>query len=200
MRANRKPLVRFTSRMLNVTRTRSGRFVGLMNEVARGRPSRITARRLQALRRFLFVACVPEDETRLKPILDLIERDGHVLWIDHAHLPSGPSYSQDAAAALSACRAMVVFCSAASYGAATIRGEIATAFKLDKPIVPILLDEAAMPDALSFYLGRWPIIRMDDPHWKVRLRSATEAIARGKRQWQGSPPVSAECAPVLVVS
>jgi hypothetical protein len=95
---------------------------------------------------------------------------------------------------------MAVFCSAASYGSATIRREIATAFKLDKPIVPIVLDQAPMPDAFSFYLGRWPAVRMDDPHWKIRLRSATEAIARGRRQWQGSPPVSAECATVLVVS
>jgi hypothetical protein len=186
--------------MWNVAPTRPGRFVGLLNEVERTRPSRTTERRLRALRRFLFVACVPEDETRLKPILDLIERDGHVLWIDHMHLPSGPSYARDAAATLSACRAVLSFCSAASYGSATVRGEIATAFKLDKPIVPIVLDDAQMPDALSFYLGRWPAIRMDDPHWRVRLRSATEAIARGKRQWQGSPPVSAECAPVLVVS
>lgn len=200
MPANPKPPVRFTPRMWKVTRTRPGRFIGLMNEVERTRPSPTTARRLNALRHFLFVACVPEDETRLRPILDLIERDGHVLWIDHAHLPSGPSYRRDAATVLCACRAIMVFCSAASYGAATIRGEIATAFKLDKPIVPIALDDTPMPDAFSFYLGRWPAIRMDDPHWKVRLRSATEAIARGKRQWQGSPPVSAECAPVLVVS
>jgi hypothetical protein len=186
--------------MFDIARAPPGRFMGLMNEVERTRPSRTTARRLRGLRQFLFVACVPEDETRLRPILDLIERDGHVLWIDHAHLPSGPSYARDAVATLRACRAMLVFCSAAAYGAGTIRGEIVTAFKLDKPIVPILLDDARMPDALSFYLGRWPAIRMDDPHWKVRLRSATEAIARGKRQWQGSPPVSAECAPVLVVS
>ncbi len=136
----------------------------------------------------------------MKPVLDLIERDGHVLWIDHAHLPSGPSYRGDAAIALRACRALIVFCSNASYGSTTIRGEIATAFKLEKPIVPIVMDDAPMPDAFSFYVGRWPAIRMDDPHWKVRLRSATEAIARGKRRWQGSPPVSAECAPVLVVS
>jgi hypothetical protein len=186
--------------MFDVARTRSGRFVGLMNEVERTKPSRITARRLRALRDFLFVGCVPDDETRLKPVLDMIERDGHVLWIDHAHLPSGPSYARDAAAALYACRAMVVFCSAGSYASANVRGEIVTASKLDKPIVPIVVDDAQMPDAFMFYLGRWPIIRMDDPHWKVRLRSATEALARGKRVWQGSPPVSAECAPILVVS
>ncbi len=185
--------------MWNVTRTQ-GRFVGVMNEVERTRPSRTTARRLRALKRFLFVASVPEDETRVKPLLELIERDGHVLWIDHAHLPSGPSYRRDAAAALYACRAMVVFCSAASYGVTTFRGEVATAFKLNRPIVPVILDETPMPDTFSFYLGRWPAVRLDDPHWKVRLRSATEALARGKRQWQGSPPVSAECAPVLVIS
>ena len=46
MRANRKALLRFTPRMWNVTRTRSGRFVGLMNEVERTRPSLTTARRL----------------------------------------------------------------------------------------------------------------------------------------------------------
>ena len=186
--------------MWNVTRTRSGRFLGLMDEIERTRPSRTTERRLNALRHFLFVASAPEDDAQLKPILDLIERDGHVLWIDHAHLPSGPSYPRDAAAVLRACRAMLVFCSAASYASATVRGEIVTAFKLDKPLVPVRLDDAPMPDAFSFYLGRWPMIRMDDPHWKVRLRSATEAVARGKRRWQASPPVSAECAPVLVVS
>jgi hypothetical protein len=64
----------------------------------------------------------------------------------------------------------------------------------------VLIDDARMPDTHAFYLGRWPAVRLDDPHWKLRLRSATEAIARGKREWQGSPPVSAECAPVLVVT
>lgn len=152
------------------------------------------------MRRFLFAACVPDDEARLKPLLDLIERDGHVLWIDHKHLPSGPSYPNDALAALCACRAVLAFCSAASYASRDMRREITAAGKLEKPIVPILLDDARMPDAFSFYLGRWPAIRLDDPHWKVRLRSATEAIARGRRTWQGSPPVSAECTPVLVLS
>ncbi len=186
--------------MWSLTQARSGRFIGLMNEVERVRPSRTTQRRLRSVRRFLFVATVPDDETQTRPILDLIERDGHALWIDHVHLPSGPSYPRDAVAALRACRAVLVFCSAASYASNDVRREIAAAFQLQKPIVPVRIDDAPMPDAFSFYLERWPAVRLDDPHWKLRLRSATEAIARGKRRWQGSPPVSAECAPVLVLS
>lgn len=185
--------------MWKLINARPGRFMGLMNEVERTRPSRVTGRRLSALRKFLFVACVPEDETQVRPIFDLIERDGHVLWIDHAHLPSGPSYPKDATAVLQASRGVLAFCSASSYASRTVRGEVVTAHKLDKRIIPVLLDDTPMPDAFSFYLGRWPAIRMDDPHWKVRLRSAAEAIHRGKRSWQGSPPVSADCAPVLVV-
>lgn len=186
--------------MWTVSSTRPGRFLGVMDELERTRPSRTTERRLNALRRFLFVASAAEDEAQVKPLFDLIERDGHVLWLDHVHLPSGPSFPRDVVAVLRACRAMLVFCSAAAYASPTVRGEIATAHNLNKPIVPVKLDDATMPDAFSFYLGRWPSIRMDDPHWKVRLRSAAEAVARGKRQWQASPPVSAECAPVLVVS
>jgi hypothetical protein len=186
--------------MLDIARAPSGRFIGLMNEVERVRPSRVTGRRLRSMRRFLFAACVPDDETRLKPIMDLIERDGHALWIDHAHLPPGPNYAKDALASLRACRGVLAFCSSASYRSSPVRREITTVGKLGKPIVPLLLDETPMPDEFGFYLGRWPAVRLDDPHWRVRLRSAAEAIARGKRQWQGSPPVSAECAPVLVLS
>jgi hypothetical protein len=176
------------------------RWLGLMDDIERTRPSAITARRLRALRRFLFVASVPADETKTRSLFELIERDGHVLWVDHLHLPSGPSYARDAAAALRACRAVLAFCTAAAYASIPVRREIEAAFRLGKPIVPVLLDDASMPDVFAFYLERWPVIRLDDPHWKVRLRSAAEAIARGKRHWQGSPPVSAECAPVLVLS
>lgn len=186
--------------MWSISQTRPGRFAGLMNEVERTRPSRPTERRLKSVRKFLFIGTVPDDEAKTKPILDMIERDGHALWIDHLHLPSGPSYARDAVASLRACRAMLVFCSAAAYDSAAVRREIAAAFQLQKPLVPVLLDGTTMPDTFRFYLDRWPAIRLDDPHWKLRLRSATEAIARGKRRWQASPPISADCAPVLVLS
>lgn len=185
---------------MDITHSRPGRFIGLMNQIERERPSRATARRLHAFRRFLFVTCAPEDEARIQPIADLIERDGHALWIDHVHLPTGPSYARDAVAALRACRAMLVFCSGASYGSPVVRREIAAAYRLGKPILPVVLDDEAMPDGVSFYLGRWPAVRLEDPHWKLRLRSAAEAVSRGGRTWQGSPPVVAECATVLVVT
>lgn len=171
-----------------------------MYEIERMRPSWTTRRRLSALRRFMFVTCAREDDEKTKPLFDLIERDGHVLWIDHAHAPSEANPAKDLAAILGACQAVLALCSAASYASKPARREIEMAYRLGKPIVPVALDGASMPDVFAFYLARWPIIRLDDPHWKVRLRSATEAVARGKRRWQGSPPVSTECVPVLVVS
>jgi hypothetical protein len=185
--------------MYKEEKPRGLKWLGLADELARSRPSAPTYRRLRALRRFLFVACAPGDEERARPMLDMIERSGHILWVDHRHLPNGPSRAKDTSAVLRRAKAMLVCCSDNLYRSRTAHRELAMVWRLNKPIAPILLDDAPMPDTFSFYLDGLPAIRLSDRYWKARLHTAMEHISRGARRWPPSPPVETECAPVLVL-
>lgn len=185
--------------MYQEDKPRGPRWLGLADEIARAKPSAPTYRRLRALRRFYFVVCDPADEEQARPMLDLIERDGYMLWIDHRHLANGPSRAKDTWAVLRRAKAMLVCCSANLYGSRAAHRELAVAWQLNKPIAPILLDDTPMPDTFAFYLDGLPAIRLSDRYWKTRLRTALERMSRGARRWPASPPVETECAPVLVL-
>lgn len=162
----------------------SGRWIGLIDDIARMRVTAPVRRRLKATRCFFFAAYARRDIVLVQPIFDLIDGEGHLLWIDRIDLSPQGLRAADLAAAIRASKAVLVFCSAATYASPNIYGEIAAAARMCKPLLPILIDDAPIPDSFAFYLADHQAVSLADRDWRRSLRSALDALSKGRRRWR----------------
>lgn len=171
-----------------------------MAEIARFQITKPARRRLKAARTFFFAAYAREDYAKVRPVFDLIEGDGHLLWVDRVNLQPGGVWTADIVAAIRGSKAMLVFCSAAAFASRDIHREVAAAARFRKPILPILLDDTLMPDNFVYYLSVHEAIKLSDIDWRERLSCATDALANGRKNWRGSRTKNGEhdCPPILV--
>jgi hypothetical protein len=177
-----------------------GRWIGLINDISRLRVTKPARTRLKAARSFFFAAYARRDLVQVQPIFDMIEAEGHLMWIDRINLEPGGVWTADIVAAIRGAREMLVFCSAHSYGSRDIHREIAAAARFRKPILPILLDDTPMPDNFSYYLSVHQAINLADSDWRTRLRCALDALSQGRRKWRvpGAKTGDNDCPPILV--
>lgn len=153
-------------------------WVGLAAQIERMRPSPRVRRRLRNLRRFYFAICDSADSELANAVLDTARREGFVFWLDATDLPSGPRRNVDAAAAIRAALAVIVFCSHKSVKSNDVFREVAAASQCDKQIVSVALDDVTLPDGHRYYLAGAHMISVSEPRWRVKLVQALEFLDR----------------------
>lgn len=173
------------------------RWLGLSPSLFR-RPSKSLKRRLRALRVFFFVSYARDDSAIVKPILDAAGNDGHVFWIDHIDLGPADIWTSDIVAAIRGARAVLVFCSARSFASRDVYREVVAASRLNKPILPVFLEDVRVPDEFLYYLSVHQAIRVSDAGWRDRLSCALETMERGRRRWANTRDPRSKCPPPLV--
>lgn len=175
----------------------STRWLGLLGDLAHIRqPSLPTRRKLRAARTFFFASYARDDATRAQAVFDAIEADGHILWIDHVNLPPGGLWTGDIVAAIRGCKAMLLLCSSRSFASRDVLREVAAASRFGKPIVPVFLDGAEMPDEFAYYLSVHQAIRLSETGWRTRLLCALDVLAKGAKFNRRRAGIA--CPPTLV--
>ena len=72
--------------------------------------------------------------------------------LDRAGIPGGANYGPEIVAAIRESAALVLCCSAAAFASRNVRQEVALAWKHERPILPLHLEPAAIPDDLAYWL------------------------------------------------
>jgi hypothetical protein len=124
-----------------------------------------------------FVSYCRKDAARVLPLIKKAKKQRHSFWIDTVNLPPGGRWSGDIVAAIRQCRAMLVFCSRSAFASNDVLREVAMAGRYDKPILPILLDDAQMSDAFLYYLSIHEALRVCDSDWDERFSAALAALS-----------------------
>ena len=100
----------------------------------------------------LFVSYSHDDGTQVFPIVEEVEQLGHTVWIDREQLHGGVSWAGRIVRAIKASRGMCLMCSERSFASDHVRREVYLADKYKKPLLPVRLDNAAMPEDIEYFL------------------------------------------------
>ena len=86
------------------------------------------------------------------PLVDDMQETGTRIWIDREQLKPGMQWAGNIVRAIKATELFCLMCSAQSFASDHVRREIYLADKYSKPILPVMLDAAMMPEDIEYFL------------------------------------------------
>jgi hypothetical protein len=103
----------------------------------------------------LFVSYSHRDRALVEPLVDRIQAMGHPVWMDKEGLTGGPAWGAQIVRAIKGSRAVVLMASRQSYGSDHVVREMYLAMNHKKPIVPIEIELAELPEELEYILAQF---------------------------------------------
>ncbi len=124
---------------------------------------------------YIFVSYASVDRERVLPIVAALERAGVPVWIDREGIGGGENYASEINAAIERCAALVLMCSEHSLTSRNVKQELALAWEHERPYVPLLLEQVAIPGDVKYWLtaAQW-IEALDKPaaQWLPQMLTA----------------------------
>jgi hypothetical protein len=99
----------------------------------------------------IFVSYSHADRDFVKPITDLIRVAGVRVFRDEDSIAPGKQWKLVISKSLTSCRTVLVFWSSNAARSKAVEGEYRRAVDRKKDVVPVLLDDTPLPEALSTY-------------------------------------------------
>lgn len=97
----------------------------------------------------LFITYAHENLTEVQQLVEILSAGGHSVWFDYQLLP-GQDWKRELGEAIADCETYVYALTKASVMSDWCQWEFATAVRLHKPVVPVLLEaDVAIPDSLQ---------------------------------------------------
>jgi hypothetical protein len=101
----------------------------------------------------VFVSYARVDSGRVLPVCDAVKAQGMALWLDHEGIDAGESWAGEIVRAIRAVRGVAVMCSKAAFESDHVKREVFLADRYKKRLVPILLENAPMPDDFEYFFA-----------------------------------------------
>jgi hypothetical protein len=95
------------------------------------------------------------DRSRVTPVVGALESAGMQVWCDLSGIPGGANYGTQIVRGIRRCKVLLLMCSTASLRSRSVKQEIQLAWKYERPILPLLLDEAMVaccPEQVEYWL------------------------------------------------
>ena len=100
----------------------------------------------------LFISYARADGVQVFPMVEEVEQLGHDVWIDREQLHGGVNWAGRIVRAIKKSRGMCLMCSERSFASDHVRREVYLADKYKKPLLPVRLDHAEMPEDIEYFL------------------------------------------------
>ena len=100
----------------------------------------------------IFISYAVRNADTVYPLVDSIASLGHEIWIDKQKLKGGDNWAGSIVRGLKAADKFCLMCSAEAFDSDNVRREVYLADKYKKPMLPVKLDDAMMPEDIEFFL------------------------------------------------
>jgi TPR repeat protein len=124
----------------------------------------------------LFVSYSHKDKARVEPIVTQIESMGRQVWMDRTSITGQAGWAGQIVRAIRESRAVVLMASPNSYASDQVVRELYLAMNHRKPIVPIEIEPADLPDELQYILAPYQHHRLSSGDTRSVLGRALAAI------------------------
>jgi predicted ATPase len=126
---------------------------------------------------YIFLSYASADRPKALHVADLLAAQGITVWIDRTSIAGGTSWSAEIVRGIQGCSALAVLISTASMASPNVQQEIQLAWESRRPILPLILEPARMPEAVQYALAgrQWvEVLERPDEEW---TRDALRALA-----------------------
>jgi hypothetical protein len=127
---------------------------------------------------FAFVSYKRQDFARIVPILRLVQELGVPVWYDRG-IPGGAEWDEVIEDHVSRARFVMLFASDAAVASKYVRREVKYADALDRPILSVLLEDAALGHGLRMLLTQYQMLDARAHDFAVQLKDAVAHLAPG---------------------
>ena len=154
----------FDLRFTGMRKMRFGQMLGVLRKVDRARRHIVEPESLRE-KNDLFVCGADTDQSIILPLMDEMRKTGSVIW-------SGNTSDDNVMRQIETSQLFCLMCSADAYASDHVRRELLIASHFGKPVLPILLDGAVMPDDIEHFIGELQSVDMTE----VNLENRSELI------------------------
>ena len=133
---------------------------------------------------YVFISYASADRERVLSIVDALRDAGIACWLDQHDIAGGTNWGGSIAEAIEGCMAIILMSSAASLNSRNVRQEIALAWQHEKPYIPLLLDNTAIPNDVAYWLATAQWIDVLDHPVEVWLPKVVHALSGIRDQKQ----------------
>lgn len=100
----------------------------------------------------VFVSYAFANSDVVLPLVEDVQESGTSIWIDKEQIKPGTHWAGNIVRAIKGSKLLCLMCSAQSFASDHVRREIYLADKYEKPILPVKLDGALMPEDIEYFL------------------------------------------------
>ncbi len=123
----------------------------------------------------VFISYAAMDRERVLGLVERLRKAGVTVWIDQAGIDVSTMWSQEIVSAIKGCKVMLLSISPHSTGSENVVKELALASERKKPIIPVYLETAEIPETMEYQLAGIQRVEYfrenEDIAFKAMLRS-----------------------------
>ena len=131
--------------------------------------------RILAMSAEVFISYAAKDRERVLGLVERLRKAGVTVWIDQAGIDVSTMWSQEIVSAIKGCKVMLLSISPHSTGSENVVKELALASERKKPIIPVHLEAAEIPETMEYQLAGIQRVEYfmenEDVAFKAMLRS-----------------------------
>ena len=122
----------------------------------------------------VFISYATNDRERVLGLVERLRNAGVTVWIDQAGIDVSSMWSQEIVSAIKGCKVMLLSISPHSTESENVVKELALASERKKPIIPVFLEAAEIPETMEYQLAG--IQRVE--YFKDKENAAFKAMLR----------------------
>ena len=123
----------------------------------------------------VFVSYAARDRERVLGLVERLRKAGVTVWIDQVGIDVSTMWSQEIVSAIKGCKVMLLSISPHSTESGNVVKELALASERKKPIIPVYLEAAEIPETMEYQLAGIQRVEYfkenEDAAFKAMLRS-----------------------------
>ena len=128
----------------------------------------------------VFISYAAKDRERVAKLVDGLQKAGVSVWIDMAGIEVASMWSKEIVSAIRDCKVLLISISPQSTESENVVKELALASERKKPIIPIYLEPAEIPETMEYQLAGIQRVEFYEGREEKALQAVIRALAKLK--------------------
>ena len=126
----------------------------------------------------MFISYAAKDRKRVAKLVDGLQQAGVSVWIDMAGIEVAAMWSKEIVSAIRECKVLLLSISPHSTESENVVKELALASERKKPIIPIYLEPAVIPETMEYQLAGIQRVEFFEGREDLALQAVIRALSK----------------------